>query len=98
MPTGDYEVFEHHFTVKDYLGLSFISKLKQKPVFHVKAGQITYVGEFKQTIFLQERNDDRRILKGTVLSVHDQYDRDIQLLTKKFPDLAGQKIEKNLAR
>ncbi len=98
LPAGDYEVFEYHFTVKDYLGRSFIGRLQQKPVFHVKAGQITYVGEFKQTIFLQERNDDRRILKGTVLSVHDQHDRDIQLLTKKFPDLAGQKIEKNLAR
>lgn len=98
LPAGDYEIYEYYFSVKDYLGLSFTGKLKQKPVFHVKAGQITYIGEFKQTIFLQERNDDRRLLKATVLSIHDQYERDVQLLTKKFPDLAGRKIEKNLAQ
>lgn len=98
LPPGEYEIYEYAYFVNDYISWRFIAPLRDKFRFNVESGQITYIGELKQTLVFQIKEDGRKQFSATILSVSDQANQDFPLLKKKFPELISTPIVINLAK
>lgn len=88
LAAGTYEIYQ--------LDSPGIVLIRMPPVrFEVRSGEIVYIGNLhvRYCIYTPDRRAYRGRINGGIPSVRDEAQRDLPLLARKFPALAGKKIQ-----
>ena len=87
LAAGTYEIYQ--------LDTRETALIHMQPVrFEVRSGEIIYIGNLHvhYCLYTPDRHAYRGRINGGIPSVHDEAQRDLPLLVRKFPALAGAKI------
>jgi hypothetical protein len=66
------------------------------PNLEVKAGEIIYIGNIKFTMLTGENILGMDGIAGAIPSVHDEYERDVKMLSEKYMVIGNDPIKKEL--
>lgn len=104
LPLGEYEFYEHGpLIIRNYttytLESSLLNKRPFSVEFDVKPGVINYIGELRNHDVIWDHKKKGLLgnheydVVGVVLSVIDNYERDVALLREKYPNISALEIE-----
>ncbi|WP_354623855.1 hypothetical protein [Psychromonas sp. MME2] len=101
LPEGKYEIYNFNLYELEPSGASttYFAESDFSVPFQVSGGEKFYLGEFRliaNTFMFEWFGVEKEVLSGGTWYIYDFFERDIDMMKKKFPDVDWQKTKKEI--